>query len=124
MRLPDSGMSLAVGCRLSQLTETMATNLAELTEAPDTTPQKAASTQKSETAHKEALLDEALVETFPASDPISPAYEARLEAQRAGQDEENARMQRIGKSVLSGLAAVAALAAVAWLARSLNRHER
>jgi hypothetical protein len=30
--------------------------------------------------HDEALLDQALHETFPASDPISPAYEARLQA--------------------------------------------
>jgi len=29
--------------------------------------------QRALTAHQEALLDEALEETFPASDPISPA---------------------------------------------------
>ena len=33
--------------------------------------------------HEEALLDQALAETFPASDPISPAVEARLQATEA-----------------------------------------
>lgn len=33
--------------------------------------------------HEEALLDQALAETFPASDPISPAVEARLQAAEA-----------------------------------------
>lgn len=113
--------------RLTRPTEIMATNLADITEASNAArgaeAQKSPSTPKSETAHKEALLDEALVETFPASDPISPAYEARLEAQRAAQDEENARIHRIGTSVLTGLAAVAAVAAAAWVVRSLARHE-
>jgi hypothetical protein len=33
--------------------------------------------------HDEALLDQALEETFPASDPISPAHQARAEAENA-----------------------------------------
>ena len=32
---------------------------------------------------EDALLDQALLETFPASDPISPAVEARLQADRS-----------------------------------------
>lgn len=107
----------------------MATNLADITEASNTNPGAGArkaqpSTARSEGAHKEALLDEALVETFPASDPISPAYEARLEAQRAtAQDEDNARVRHIGTLVLGGLAGVAAVAVGAWLVRALVRHE-
>jgi hypothetical protein len=30
--------------------------------------------------HEDALIDQALLETFPASDPISPAVEARMQA--------------------------------------------
>lgn len=106
----------------------MTTNLADITDASNTKSvagaQKAPSTPTAPGAHKEALLDEALVETFPASDPISPAYEARLEAQRAEHDEENTRIRHISTSVLSGLAGVAAVAAAIWLVRSLARHER
>jgi len=37
-------------------------------------PERAASTiDATSTAHDEWLLDEALMETFPASDPVSPA---------------------------------------------------
>ena len=32
---------------------------------------------------EDALLDQALLETFPASDPISPAVEARLQAEHS-----------------------------------------
>ena len=39
--------------------------------------------------HDEGLLDQALAETFPASDPISPAYEARMQAE----EEARARAQ-------------------------------
>lgn len=77
---------------------------------------------RSEGMHKEALLDEALAETFPASDPISPAYEARLEAQRAAAEDE-ARVRRIGSSIATGLGGVAAAAALLWLARALTRRQ-
>jgi len=77
---------------------------------------------RSEGMHKEALLDEALAETFPASDPISPAYEARLEAQRAAAEDEE-RLRRIGASVTTGLFSVGAVAALLWLARSLARRQ-
>jgi len=33
--------------------------------------------------HEDALLDQALLETFPASDPISPAVEARPQAEHS-----------------------------------------
>jgi hypothetical protein len=39
-----------------------------------------------EGAHLDELLDEALEETFPASDPISLHVERRIETARAAQD--------------------------------------
>ncbi len=102
----------------------MATNIADITDATNTNAgaaKPAAAAPKTAAAHREALLDEALLETFPASDPISPAYEARLEARRAAQDEDAARVRRIGMAVLGGMAAVAL---AAWLVRSLTRTAR
>lgn len=93
------------------------------TRSADTGADKApAQFPKSEGVHKEALLDEALAETFPASDPISPAYEARLEAQRAAVEDQE-RVRRIGASVTTGLFGVGAVAALLWLARSLTRRQ-
>jgi len=77
---------------------------------------------RSEAMHKESLLDEALAETFPASDPISPAYEARLEAEAEARD-DSSRMRNIGASVATGLFSVGAAAALAWLVRSLARRQ-
>ena len=37
--------------------------------------------------HEEALLDQSVAETFPASDPISPAVAARMEPADAKNDE-------------------------------------
>lgn len=59
--------------------------------------------------HEEALIDQALLETFPASDPISPAVEARLESagDRADVEDETstaaiwkARMRRLAPAVV------------------------
>ncbi len=56
-----------------------------------------------------------------ASDRSSPAFEARLEARRAAQADDDERLRPIATVVLGGLAAVA-LAAL--LVRSLVRIER
>lgn len=78
--------------------------------------------ERSEATHKESLLDEALAETFPASDPISPAYEARLEAD-AEDGNDNVRLRSMGASVASGLFGVGVAAALVWLASSLVRRQ-
>jgi hypothetical protein len=57
--------------------------------------------------HEEALIDQALLETFPASDPISPAVEARMDAarERAAGDAARAvwkaRMRRLAPTLLT-----------------------
>ena len=40
--------------------------------------------------HEEALLDQAVAETFPASDPISPAMPSRLEPGDARREDDSA----------------------------------
>lgn len=69
--------------------------------------------------HEEALLDQAVAETFPASDPISPAVAARMEPGDAQWDENftNAsarftdRMRRNAPALIAiGTAAVALMA--------------
>lgn len=91
--------------------------------APAASPNSGGSlSRRAQTMHKERLLDEALAETFPASDPISPAYEARLEAQRiAAGDGDDARLRHIASSVAAGLLGVCVAAAALWLVRSLAR---
>lgn len=103
----------------------MATNSAEAADDTATIPETSrVSTPKAEGIRQEALLDEALAETFPASDPISPAYEARIEAQReAAEQAENARIRRIGTSIATGIASVGAVGAAIWLIRSMARRE-
>lgn len=56
--------------------------------------------------HDEGLLDQALAETFPASDPISPAYEARLQREEdarlsAGRAAFNRRLRRAAPSLFA-----------------------
>jgi hypothetical protein len=41
--------------------------------------------------HVEALLDQSLAETFPASDPIAPAHRARRDAARLGRTSRASR---------------------------------
>jgi hypothetical protein len=50
--------------------------------------------------HEEALIDQALLETFPASDPISPAVEARDVAPE-GMALWKARMRRIAPTLIT-----------------------
>ena len=64
--------------------------------------------------HEDALLDQALLETFPASDPISPAVEARLQ----GGDAEHPavrwrqRVRRVAPTLLTLGAVVVTLTAM------------
>ena len=53
------------------------------TPKPATTPAKPDAEVKPAEDHEESLLDEALMESFPASDPVSPQSEADRERQRA-----------------------------------------
>ena len=67
--------------------------------------------------HHERLLDQAIAESFPASDPISPAYEASLEPvlleQNRTSDQWKRRLRKATPSLIAlGGAAVVALIAV------------
>ena len=67
--------------------------------------------------HHERLLDQAIAESFPASDPISPAYEASLEPvlleQNRSRDQWKRRLRKATPSLIAlGGAAVVALVAV------------
>jgi hypothetical protein len=60
--------------------------------------------------HEEALLDQAVAETFPASDPISPAYEKSLQAVNIGRAEHRwqARLRAAAPTLLViGVAGIA-----------------
>lgn len=67
--------------------------------------------------HHERLLDQAIAESFPASDPISPAYEASLEPvlleQNRSREQWKRRLRKATPSLIAlGGAAVVALVAV------------
>ena len=64
--------------------------------------------------HEDALLDQALLETFPASDPISPAVEARLQADDAGYSATlwRKRVRRVAPTLLTLGAVVVTLTAM------------
>ncbi|MEO8187229.1 MAG: hypothetical protein ABI580_07675, partial [Burkholderiaceae bacterium] len=67
--------------------------------------------------HGERLLDQAIAESFPASDPISPAYEASLEAvlpeQNRSREIWKRRLRKARPSLIAlGGAAIVALVAV------------
>ncbi len=67
--------------------------------------------------HDERLLDQAIAESFPASDPISPAYEASLEPvlleEGRARDLWKRRLRKATPSLIAlGSAAVVALIAV------------
>ena len=82
--------------------------------------------------HEEALLDQAVAETFPASDPISPAVAARMEPADASLDQNlpdgAARLSdRIGRNtpLLVGIGTAAlALLAMRALRGGRSRHSR
>ena len=82
--------------------------------------------------HEEALLDQAVAETFPASDPISPAVAARMEPGDAQWDESftngparfTDRMRRNAPALIAiGTAAVALMAMRAMRGRR-DEHPR
>ena len=50
--------------------------------------------------HEDALLDQALLETFPASDPISPAVEARMKAVEATESPDRATRRSLSRRLL------------------------
>ncbi len=62
--------------------------------------------------HEEALLDQALLETFPASDPISPAVEARLQAGGYSATLWRKRVRRMAPTLLTLGAVVVTLTAM------------
>ena len=67
--------------------------------------------------HHERLLDQAIAESFPASDPISPAYEASLEPvilnENRSREVWKQRLRKARPSLIAlGSAAVIALLAV------------
>jgi len=64
--------------------------------------------------HEEALLDQALLETFPASDPISPAVEARLQGGDTGHPAVRwrQRVRRVAPTLLTLGAVVVTLTAM------------
>ncbi len=67
--------------------------------------------------HHERLLDQAIAESFPASDPISPAYESSLEPvlleEHRSRDQWKRRLRKATPSLIAlGSAAVIALVAV------------
>lgn len=67
--------------------------------------------------HEEHLLDQAIAESFPASDPISPAYQASLEPvlfeNTRTRDMWKRRLRKAAPSLIAlGSAAVVALVAV------------
>lgn len=49
-----------------------------MNKTPDTVVSEKKATGVKPAQHEEALIDQAVAETFPASDPISPAYEKSL----------------------------------------------
>lgn len=54
--------------------------------------------------HEEALIDQALLETFPASDPISPAVEARMSGDERATAQAKmwkARMRRLAPTLVT-----------------------
>lgn len=72
---------------------------------------------RSEPEHQERLPDQAIAESFPASDPISPAYEESLEPvlleNNRSRDLWKRRLRKATPSLIAlGSAAVVALIAV------------
>ena len=74
--------------------------------------------------HEDRLLDQAIAESFPASDPISPAYEASLEPVLL----ENPRSRDVWKRRLRkatpSLIAIGSIAVIALAAAYLLRDQR
>jgi hypothetical protein len=74
--------------------------------------------------HEEALLDESVAESFPASDPIAPAVAARMEpadVQRENVADGSVRLAELMRRNAPTLLALGAAAAVLVALRALRR---
>ena len=74
--------------------------------------------------HHERLLDQAIAESFPASDPISPAYEASLEPVLLEQDRSRDQWKRRLRKATPSLIALGGAAIVALVAVYVLRDRR
>lgn len=74
--------------------------------------------------HHERLLDQAIAESFPASDPISPAYEASLEPVLLDQNRSREIWKRRLRKARPSLIALGGAAVVALLAVYVLRDRR
>ena len=74
--------------------------------------------------HSERLLDQAIAESFPASDPISPAYEASLEPVLLDQNRSREIWKRRLRKARPSLIALGGAAVVALLAVYVLRDRR
>jgi len=74
--------------------------------------------------HHERLLDQAIAESFPASDPISPAYEASLEPVVLDQNRSREVWKRRLRKARPSLIALGGAAVIALLAVYVLRDRR
>lgn len=74
--------------------------------------------------HHERLLDQAIAESFPASDPISPAYEASLEPVLLEDNRSREIWKRRLRKARPSLIALGSAAVVALVAAYLLRDRR
>lgn len=78
--------------------------------------------------HEEALLDQAVAESFPASDPIAPAVQARMEPADVNLDERftNSRQRRFSQRMREAAPSLIAIgtAAIALMAMRAFRNGR
>ena len=74
--------------------------------------------------HEERLLDQAIAESFPASDPISPAYEAGLEPVLLDENRSREVWKRRLRKATPSLIALGSAAVVALIAVYVLRDRR
>ncbi|MGH6611141.1 MAG: hypothetical protein ACRECQ_12880 [Burkholderiaceae bacterium] len=75
--------------------------------------------------HEERLLDQAIAESFPASDPISPAYESSLEPVLLENDRSREIWKRrLRKAAVPSLIALGSAAVIALVAAYLLLDQR
>ncbi len=74
--------------------------------------------------HEEHLLDQAIAESFPASDPISPAYEASLEPVLLENNRRSDVWKRRLRQATPSLIAIGSIAVIALATAYLLRDHR
>ena len=74
--------------------------------------------------HEERLLDQAIAESFPASDPVSPAYEASLEPVLLDENRSRELWKRRLRKATPSLIALGSAAVVALIAVYVLRDRR